>query len=164
MSRVRSRTIVSAVQFLWNCREAALHIISPVAIDRQLNFLIFRPLCAVDRKLLSEIFLGRVRRCAIGTAERVTIIWQIGSQSHPVMIEFGVSEILQLCHEQTFRVCSTNSKFSCGVDTIARPAVHQVDHRTRRPRRLRAPPDHRRWSRTECHRPARRRSRPAAGS
>ncbi|MCC3571587.1 MAG: hypothetical protein JGK30_10135 [Microcoleus sp. PH2017_40_RAT_O_B] len=27
---------VSAVQFLWNCREAALHIISPLAIDRQL--------------------------------------------------------------------------------------------------------------------------------
>ncbi|WP_293242591.1 hypothetical protein [Microcoleus sp. PH2017_25_DOB_D_A] len=35
---------VSAVQFLWNCREAALHIISPLAIDRQLNFLRFRPL------------------------------------------------------------------------------------------------------------------------
>ncbi|MEG3956693.1 hypothetical protein [Microcoleus sp. herbarium2] len=72
MSRVRSRTIVSAVQFLWNCREAALHIISPVAIERQLNFLMFRLLCAVYRKFLSEIFLGRVRLCAIGTAERVT--------------------------------------------------------------------------------------------
>ncbi|MBD1830272.1 hypothetical protein NDI47_04875 [Microcoleus vaginatus GB1-A2] len=70
-SRVRS-TIVSAVQFLWNCREAALHIISPVAIDRQLNFLMFRPLCAVDRKFLSEIFLGRVRICAIGLGEGVT--------------------------------------------------------------------------------------------
>ncbi|MEG3881844.1 hypothetical protein QT971_27430 [Microcoleus sp. herbarium19] len=47
MSRVRSTAIVSAVQFLWNCREAALHIISPLAIDRQLNFLRFRSLCAV---------------------------------------------------------------------------------------------------------------------
>ncbi|MFM9266251.1 hypothetical protein [Tychonema sp. BBK16] len=47
MSRVRS-TIVSAVQFFWNCREAALHIISPLAIDGQLNFLRFRRLCAVD--------------------------------------------------------------------------------------------------------------------
>ncbi|MEG4418307.1 hypothetical protein QUA70_06815 [Microcoleus sp. LAD1_D5] len=72
MSRVRSTTIVSTVQFRWNCREAALHIISPVAIDRQLNFLMFRSLCAVDRKLLSEIFLGRVRLCAIGLREGVT--------------------------------------------------------------------------------------------
>ncbi|WP_445248597.1 hypothetical protein [Microcoleus sp. OTE_8_concoct_300] len=72
MSRVRSRTIVSAVQFLWNCREAALHIISPVAIERQLNFLMFRLLCAVDRKFLSEIFLRRVWRCAIGLREGVT--------------------------------------------------------------------------------------------
>ncbi|MEG4321985.1 MULTISPECIES: hypothetical protein [unclassified Microcoleus] len=34
---------VSAV-VLWNCREAALHIISPLAIDIQLNFLMFRSL------------------------------------------------------------------------------------------------------------------------
>ena len=38
------------------------------------------------------------------------------------MIEFGVSDILQLCHEQTFRACFTKSEFSCGVDTIARPS------------------------------------------
>jgi hypothetical protein len=130
MSRVRSRTIVSAVQFLWNCREAALHIISPVAIERQLNFLMFRLLCAADRKFLSEIFLGAsaavcdLRPCNL-------LIWQIGSQSHPVMIEFGVSDILQLCHEQTFRACSTNSEFSCGVDTIARPAVHNRENSAR---------------------------------
>ncbi|MCY7381013.1 MAG: hypothetical protein LH628_00165 [Microcoleus sp. CAN_BIN18] len=48
----------SAIQFLWNCREAALHIISPLAIDRQLNFLRFRPLCVVDHNLRSEIFRG----------------------------------------------------------------------------------------------------------
>ncbi|MEG4624646.1 hypothetical protein Q5691_10220 [Microcoleus sp. w1-18aA5] len=74
MSRVRS-TIVFAVQFRWNCREAALHIISPVAIDRQLNFLMFRSLCAVDCKFLSEIFLGRVWLCAIGLREDVTYLF-----------------------------------------------------------------------------------------
>ncbi|MBE9188558.1 hypothetical protein IQ270_28970 [Microcoleus sp. LEGE 07076] len=38
---------LSAVEFLWNCREAALPIISSLAIDRQLNFLMFRRLCTV---------------------------------------------------------------------------------------------------------------------
>ena len=59
------------------------------------------------------------------------IIWQIGSQSHPVMIEFGVSDILQLCHEQTFRACFTKSEFSCGADTIARRAVHNRENSAR---------------------------------
>jgi uncharacterized protein involved in propanediol utilization len=47
MSRVRSSAIVFTVQFLWNCRKAEIHIISPLAIDGQLNFLIFRRLYAV---------------------------------------------------------------------------------------------------------------------
>ena len=47
------------------------------------------------------------------------------------MIEFGVSDILQRCHEQTFRACSTKSEFSCGVDTIARQAVHNRENSAR---------------------------------
>ncbi|MEG4426703.1 hypothetical protein QUB02_21915 [Microcoleus sp. D3_18_C1] len=35
----------------------------------------FRSLCAVDRKFLSEIFLGRVRICAIGVREGVTYLF-----------------------------------------------------------------------------------------
>jgi hypothetical protein len=44
------------------------------------------------------------------------------------MIEFGVSDILQLCREQTFRACSTKSEFSCGVDTIARPIAQSPEY------------------------------------
>ena len=47
------------------------------------------------------------------------------------MIEFGVSDILQLCHEQTFQACSPKSEFSSGVDTIARRAVHNRENSAR---------------------------------
>ncbi|MGB3266852.1 MAG: hypothetical protein WBA89_23175 [Microcoleus sp.] len=108
---------VSAIEFLWNCRETALHIISPVATDRQLNFLMFRPLCAVGNNLRSQIF----QQPGYKKQPVSELFSKLAPSGSSVMIEFGVSDILHLLRS-SFRASAVGlptKELSCGTDQKA---------------------------------------------